>query len=402
MNCLRLRRRSLLATMFFDVFTPGVLSWLLMSTVPAQAQTQKVLYNFTGGHDGQSPQSALTAHAGNLYGTAYSGGLGYGTVFELSPNGGGWTQTVLYAFTGGIDGKYPAYASVVFDSAGNLYGSTLEGGTNNSGVIFELSPTGKSWTETVVYSFCSQFECADGEYPTSGPIMDSAGNIFGASANGAFELSPSGGGWNERAIYGYTGVSENSATLTMDAAGNLFGIIYIHTPRVEYSKVFELSPDGSSGWTPTVLTKFGGIAANGTLALDKAGNLYGTTIGNSKHDGTVFKLSIGKKGKWEKKTLHSFQGGMDGDEPWGGIVFDAAGNIYGTTLYGGKHGFGTVFELVPPARNGKYTEKILWNFGNKDGAVPVNSLILDDAGNLYGTAMGGGTTGNGVVFEVTP
>jgi uncharacterized repeat protein (TIGR03803 family) len=373
-----------------------------MATLPAQAQTQKVLYNFTGGHDGQSPQSALTAHAGNFYGTTYSGGLGYGTVFEVSPNGGGWTQTVLYSFTGGIDGRYPAYASVVFDSAGNLYGSTFEGGTNNSGVIFELSPAGKGWTETVAYSFCNQFECADGEYPTSGPIMDSAGNIFGVSANGAFELSPSGGGWAEHTIYGYNGVNQNSATLTMDAAGNLFGIVYIHTPKIEYSKVFELSPDGSGGWTPTVLHKFGGVGAYGTLVLDQAGSLYGTTAGSSKHDGTVFKLSPGKNGKWMKKTLHAFQGGTDGDVPWGGIVFDAGGNIYGTTLYGGAHGFGTVFELMPPARKGEYTEKILWNFSDKDGAVPVNSLILDDAGNLYGTAMGGGTTGNGVVFEVTP
>jgi uncharacterized repeat protein (TIGR03803 family) len=103
-----------------------------------------------------------------------------------------------------------------------------------------------------------------------------------------------------------------------------------------------------------------------------------------------------------KKTLHAFQGGTDGDVPWGGIVFDAAGNIYGTTLYGGTHGFGTVFELAPLALKGKYTEKILWNFNNNDGAVPVNSLILDDAGNLYGTTTGGGTTGNGVVFELTP
>jgi len=400
MNYPNSHRVSLLGTMILCVFTFGVFSSLVIAAYPAQAQTEKVLYNFTGGRDGQSPQSGLTPHGGNLYGTTYSGGLRYGTVFELTPNGGGWTQTVLYAFSGGADGRYPAYMSVIFDSAGNLYGTTVEGGTNNSGVVFELSPNGKNWTESVLYNFCSQADCADGEYPVSSLIMDAAGNLFGGTDNGVFELSPSGGGWTEQVIYNYGVDSENSSGLTMDAGGNIFGIIYVHTYRQEYSKVFELSPNGGGGWTPTVLHKFGGVDANGTPVLDQAGSLYGTTGPSKKNNGTIYKLTE-KNGKWMNKPLHVFNGG-DGNYPWGGLVFDSAGNIYGTTLYGGQYGFGTVFELVATARKNKYTEKILWDFNQANGAVPVNSLLLNDSGNIYGTTMGGGSNGQGVVFELTP
>jgi len=395
------RRTSLLSTSLLQKVTIAVLTLMLLALLaaqPASAQKQKVLYSFTGGHDGQSPQSSLTPHGGNFYGTTYSGGLGFGTVFELSPSGGGWTETVLYAFSGGSDGRYPAYMSVIFDGAGNLYGTTVEGGTSNSGVVFELTPNGQSWTASVLYNFCSQAGCADGEYPVSSLIMDAAGNLFGVTDNGVFELSPSGGSWTEQIIYNYGVESENSSGLTKDAAGNIFGIIYVHTFTREYSKVFELSPNGD-GWTPTILHKFSGVDANGTLALDQEGSLYGTTGPNNKNNGTIFKLT-GTNGRWMKKTLHTFSGG-DGNYPWGGIVFDAAGNIFGTTLYGGQYGFGTVFELAAPAHKNKYTEKILWNFNNTNGAVPVDSLFLDNSGTIYGTTTGGGSKGQGVVFQLT-
>jgi uncharacterized repeat protein (TIGR03803 family) len=385
----------------------AVVSVVLLVVSAAQAQTAKVLYNFKGGSsDGANPESSLTPDgAGNFFGTTYYGGLGYGTVFELSPNGKrGWKEAVLYRFCSAqncTDGSRPNYSDVIIDGAGNLYGTTFEGGANGAGVVFKLSPAGKSWTETVLYSFCSAQDCGDGRYPTNGLIADAAGNLYGAGDNGTFELSPSGGDWMEQVIYRYSSLSNGAAGLTMDADGNIFGIIYTDTPSEQAAKIFELTPDGEGGWTPTVLHKFSGAPVNGTLALDGAGNLYGTTGSSNKHDGIVFKLSPGQNGKWMKNTLHLFQGGADGDDPWAGVVLDAAGNIYGTTLYGGQYGYGIVFELVP-GRHGRYLEKILWNFNLTDGAASVADLVLDSAGNLYGTTTGGGSNGWGVVFEVTP
>jgi len=382
-----------------------VLSALLLIAIrPAQAQTETVLYNFTGGSDGGYPNSRLTSDGkGNFYGTTGSGGLGYGTVFELSPDSsGGWKETTLYSFTGGADGAWPVYSYVIFDSVGNLYGTASLGG-NGYGVVFKLSPVGASWTETVLYSFCAQIWCMDGADPMNGLIMDAAGNLYGTTWQGifgngtVFELSPSGGGWKEQVIY----TAETNASnpgLTMDAAGNIFG--------VSASTVFELSPNGQGGWNGNVIYTFNhpklGSTPVGTPAVDQAGNLYGTTaFGGAKGYGTVYKLIPGTK-EWKEKTLYSFKGGpKDGSRPWAGIVFDAAGNIYGTTDWGGKSAVGTVFELVPPIGTGKYyTEKVLWNFNITDGSEPEASLMLAGAGKLYGTTQFGGSSGNGVVFKV--
>jgi uncharacterized repeat protein (TIGR03803 family) len=190
----------------------------------AQAQTETVLYNFKGRSDGFTPQSRLTSDgAGNLYGTTSFGGLGFGTVFELSPNGGGgWNESVLYSFTGGTDGVNPYMSYVLFDSAGNPYGTAYEAGSYGYGVIFELSHTGTSWTEAVLYSFAGGTNDAN---PLNGLIMDPAGNLYGRTYGGGsgaiFELSKSGAGWTKQVIYtdapGYAG-------LTMDTAGNIFGV----------------------------------------------------------------------------------------------------------------------------------------------------------------------------------
>jgi uncharacterized repeat protein (TIGR03803 family) len=253
---------------------------------------------------------------------------------------------------------------------------------------------GRRWTESILYSFAERDEA----FPVEGLIMDAAGNLYGTlSVSGAvFELSPSGGGWTERLIYSF----DNTvlAGLTMDSSGNIFG--------VTSQFAFELSPDGNGSWNPTVIHRFrDGVEPNGTLVLDKAGNLYGTThAGGSKNAGTIYELIRQKQGEWIGRTLYLFKDGRDGRSPIG-IVFDAAGNIYGATTFGGEIGHissdGTIFELVPVG-NGRYREKVLWTFNNRYGRTPVANVILDDAGNLYGTADGGGSGGYGVVFEVTP
>ena len=372
---------------------------------PAQAQTETVLYNFKGGSDGFTPQSRLTSDgAGNFYGTTDFGGLGAGTVFELSPNGnGGWKETILYSFTGGADGSVPYFSYVLFDSEGNLYGTTYWGGSYGYGAVFELSPNGTSWRETVLYSFTGG---ADDANPMNGLIMDTAGNLYGRTSvsgggNGTiFELSKSGGEWTKQVIYdgvpGYAG-------LTMDASGNIFGVA---SNGGAIDLAFELSPNGQGGWNPTVIHTFSGgstdgLVAEGTPVLDHAGNLYGTTLGGgSKNNGTVYELIRGTNG-WTERILHSFQGGSnDGSDPFAGIVFDAAGNIYGTTEFGGNPLAGTVYELVAPVGTSGYKERVLWKFDTTDGYEPVDSLFLDSAGNLYGTTPEGGSNGDGVVFKV--
>jgi uncharacterized repeat protein (TIGR03803 family) len=402
---------------------------LLMAARPAQAQTETVLYNFcyTGYcSDGQHPESRLTADgAGNFYGTTNDGGCpvdgncGRGVVFEISPNGnenGG--ETVLYTFCseGGsncTDGANPTYSYVMFDGAGNLYGTTISGGAYGSGVVFELSPVGGTWTETVLYSFAGG---ADGANPVNGLVMDSAGNLYGtvtssdggSEGGGVFELSPYGGGWTEKMIYNASGGPGNYSGLTLDAAGNIFG--------TTVSTVFELSPNGQGGWDSAVLYTFvvngkDGYGPENAPVVDGAGNLYGTTVnGGAKNFGTVYKLIPGKKGKWTEKVLYSFKGKADSAYPWSGVVLDAAGNIYGTTDYADNSCAcdGTVFELVAPAGKGAYQEKVLSDFSrNGDGgAASVSSLILY-GGNLYGTTEYGGVEAyggpnSGVVFEVTP
>lgn len=369
---------------------------LLMAARPVQAQTETVLYNFTDGSDGGDPQSRLTSDKnGNFYGTTSKGGLGYGTVFELSPNGvGGWNESVLYSFTGGTDGGNPFLSYVTFDSAGNLYGTAYYGGVEGHGVVFELSPEGAGWSETVLYSFTS----GSNSNPINGLIFDTKGNIYGTThqtggtAGYVFELSPSGHNWTEQVIYSAT--SGSYAGLSMDGSGNIFG--------TTSSTVFELSPNGG-GWNSAVLHTFAGGSdgsnPDGTPVLDQAGNVYGTTDdGCEPSCGTLYELTPGKKG-WAEKILHHFTGHKkDGVNPET-IVFDSAGNIYGSAVEGGKAGVGIVFELVAPVGKGAYEERVLWSFNATDGSEP--SPVILDGGSLYGTA-GGGSSGSGVVFEVIP
>lgn len=371
---------------------------LLIATHPAQAQTETVLYNFSGGCGGPVwPTSSLIFDSsGNLYGTTNDTGCGpQEGVFELSPNGsGGWNLTVLQTL--GVTGYLPSqFSDLILDKQGNLYGTVTEGGAYGYGFVFELSPGGTGWTETDLYDFTGG---SDGGYPEYGATMDAEGNLWVTtdSPSTLDELSPSGAGWTEQTI----GSGAYWGRVAFDAAGNIF--------CSGYGDVVELTPNGSGGWTQTAIWfPPGNTFVNGFLAFDTAGNLYVTTIYGGAHCvrgggcGAVYKLSLGQDG-WTAEILYSFKGGKkDGAGPWSGVVLDAAGNIYGTTGVGGSSSMGTVYELLAPVRAGSYTEKVLWAFNGADGATPYDTPILDSAGNLYGTAEVGGSGGYGVVFEIS-
>ncbi|MGB8886031.1 MAG: choice-of-anchor tandem repeat GloVer-containing protein [Candidatus Korobacteraceae bacterium] len=386
---------------------------------------ESVLHSFdNNGTDGVNPYAGLIIDAtGNLYGTTAGGGIhSLGMVFKLSPReGGGWTETVLHSFGHGTDGAGP-YANLVMDAAGNLYGTTQLGGIHGTGTVFELSPEqGGGWTELVLHSFNDNG--SDGSYPLAGLIMDAAGNLYGMTQQGGihscggkncgtvFELSPrQGGGWTETVLHSFNNNGSDGANpqagLTMDAAGNLYGTTYrggIHSSGA----VFELSPREGGGWTETVLHSFGngtdGATPDSGLIVDAAGNLYGTTyFGGIHSDGTVFELSPREGGGWTETVLHSFGNGTDGMNPYAGLTIDATGNLYGTTVAGGLHSYGTAFELSP-RQGGGWTETVLHSFGNgTDGINPYASLLLDANGNLYGTTIVGGIHTYGTAFEITP
>ena len=392
----------------------------------AAAQVQeKVLHNFNfNGTDGLSPWAGLIFDAaGNLYGTTHQGGTyGAGTVFELMPGAGGtWTEQVLHSFSDGADGGDPE-AGLILDTAGNLYGTTATGGTYRDGTVFELTPAADgSWTEQVLYTFCSQANCTDGANPVAGLIFDAAGNLYGTTTGGgtsvyygtAFELTPAGGGtWTEKVLHNFnsdgTDGSNPSEGLVFDAAGNLYGTTF-YGGTYAYGTAFELTPAAGGTWTEKVLHNFNrdgtdGSGPHGVLTMDAAGNLYGTTAnGGNNFGGTAFELTPAAGGTWTEKVLHNFNiDGTDGVLPRGGLIFDAAGNLYGTTYAGGSYGYGMAFELTPAA-GGTWTEQVLYRFqGGTDGANPYAGLVRDAAGNLFGTTNQGGTSNYGTVFEITP
>ena len=383
------------------------------------ATSYKKIYNFAGGNDGSDPATPLAFdNAGNAYGTTASGGVfDFGTVFMLTPSG---QESVLYSFTGGGDGLDP-HSGVIIDSAGNLYGTTVAGGFgglcagDGCGVIFELSPSDGGWTETTLYSFTG---LNDGFGPGSGLIFDTAGNLYGTAPDGGkksdgvvFELSPSKNGWRYKVIHAFTGGKDGAVgslgSLLLDAAGNLYGTTELGG-AYGAGAVYELSPSVHGAWKTTALYEFKGMpdAASpyGGLIFDKGGNLYGTTyFGGAAGQGAVFQLVPEPNSTWQEKVLYSFQGGTDGSFPTSTLFFDSASVLYGTTSTGGRPSCdcGTVFKLT--LSRGSWNEKIVHFFGKgKDGSSPNYGLTPDHAGNLYGTAPVGGTGGQGVVFQFTP
>jgi uncharacterized repeat protein (TIGR03803 family) len=378
------------------------------------AQTEQTLYSFTGAADGANPLSSLVMDsAGNLYGTAWLGGAyGAGDVFELSPStGGGWTESVLYSFTGGADGANPFTADVIFDKAGNLYGTTTGGGTQGLGVVFELTPTSAGWTETVLHSFAGGI---DGQNPYAGLVIDPFGSLYGTTYGGGaygvgtvFQVKRgSGGQWTEKVIHTFdvkTG-SDPVGGLVFDSKGDLFGTTQ-GGGAYKVGVVFALLYSGKDVWTARVIHNFTGGSDGGypyaeRLIFDKAGNLYGTTQGGGVNNwGVVFKLFQSSKG-WKEQLLYQFNGAVEAN-PYAGLVMDGNGNLYGTCANGNMTTtVGSVFKLTP-AGGGKYTEADLHLFTKVDGEFPYAALLRDKAGNLYGTTDMGGASGMGVVFEVS-
>lgn len=380
-----------------------------------------LLYSFSGGNDGASPIGGLIMDgSGNLYGTTAEGGLGkYGTVFKLEPTGSGsYAESVLYSFTGGSDGGSPV-GGLIMDSSGNLYGATLTGGGDNVGVVFKLVPNGSGgYTESVLHTFTGS---ADGADPVGHLLMDSGGNLYGATEFGGgnntgtvFKLTPSGGGYAESVLYSFAGggdAANPAAGLIMDSTGNLYGTTAYggnSSAGYSYGAVFELASNGG-GYTESVLYRFtdGSDGANpfAGLIMDSSGNLYGTTQygGGSHNDGTVFKLAPNGSGGYTESVLYTFTGGGDGANPLDGLIMDNAGSFYSTTTSaGGSSNSGTVFTLSLDGSGG-YAESTLYDFtGDSDGELPTGGLIMDSTGNIYGTAGygGNGGYGYGTVFEI--
>lgn len=375
---------------------------------PVQAQTFKLLHSFKGKPDGAYPQASLiTDSAGNLYGTTEGGGAGHGTVFKRDTAG---HQISLYRFKGGSHGAYPLRGALVLDS-GTLYGTTYAGGHFGYGTVFKLDTTGH---ETVLYSFTGT--AGDGAYPYAGVVRDSTGNLYGTTAFGGgasysgvvFKLDTAG---TETVLHTFAGSPDGAypyGGVILDASGTLYGTSY-GGGTAGYGTVFKVSASGQE----TVVYSFGGKpdAADpyAGLTLDGAGNVYGTTYdGGASDNGTVFKLDA----SGQESVLYSFAGsGGDGAHPYAGVIVDASGNVYGTTYSGGDsscgtQGCGTVFKLDTAGR-----ETVLHIFeGHRgkfiDGSWPFGGLVLGTAGNLYGTTNKGGSRPLaqrvGTVFELTP
>jgi uncharacterized repeat protein (TIGR03803 family) len=417
----------------------------------AAGSTEFVIYHFPNGTfpitAGCEPQGNLVAdNAGNLYGTASCGESSWGTVFEMVrpiPPSTAWTETVLYSFSGGNDGGLPG-TGVIFDAAGNLYGTTLQGGASGVGTVFELSPPatpGGAWTESVLYAFLGG--TTDGAKPFTGLAWDSSGNLYGTTYQGGlndggycrvgcgtvFQLAhpgTPGGRWSESVIhffFGGRGSAPRSAPI-FDARGDLYGAT---SSGGLYSGglVYRLTPPTTSSgtWAYKVLHAFSGdrlstpdgAQAIGALTLRGKGVLYGTTYGGGAGQfGTVYQLvpPAVAGNAWTENILYSFSGRQvspeDGANPEANVIFDSAGNIYGTTNAGGDEtncslGCGTAFELSPPSSaGGTWTETILHKFINvDDGSDPSSGLVFGKNGVLFGVTLSGGRGGGvGTVFGV--
>jgi uncharacterized repeat protein (TIGR03803 family) len=398
----------------------SILTVLLLVCGSASAANTTQIYSFGGGSDGEYTDTELVRDsAGNLYGTSVQGGtFGGGTVFQLSPSGSGWTHTVLYNFTGGTDGGEP-YKGVTLDAHGNLYGTAVTGGGGSCeggcGVTYKLSRNGGAWTQTVIHEFTGG---NDGSGPGSPVTIDQHGNVYGTTptggANGVgvvYEIKPgAGGSWNLVVLHTFTGGTDglggSASRLLLDAAGNLYGVNTVGGAN-GFGNVFELSPSSGS-WKLTTLYSFkdqpDGASPYGGVIFDKSGNLYGTTYYAGAHDfGTVYKLAHNQN-SWTESVLYSFKGGPDGNSPISTLASDAQGNFYGTSSDGGSTqcGCGTIFK-ISPSTGGGWTESVVYRFtGAPKPGFAYNGMVPDGKESFYGATVHGGTGNDGAIYKFTP
>jgi uncharacterized repeat protein (TIGR03803 family) len=430
----------------------------ILLTAPANAQhtvnltwdasaSQIIGYNIYRGNSPNPPYKKLnsapnvptnysdtTAQGGHTYYYAATSVAQDGTESKYSnlgtatiPVGGAGTENALYSFTGsGGDPKLP-YAGLVFDAAGNIYGTTELGGTYNQGTVFEVVPSSDgTWTESVLYNFTGD---TDGGQPNGSLIFDAAGNLYGTTSFGGssnctqgcgtvFKLTPASGGWSESVLYTFTGGADGRepySRLQFDAAGNLYGTTLLGgnigtVCTTGCGTVFELKPSSGKTWKQSVLYAFAGAAdgamPTAALTFDTAYNLYGTASAGGSGSGVIYKLTPGSGGTWKQSVLHTFSGGYDGKTPYGDLILGASGNLYGTAYQGGvAPGYGVVFQLSLTSKG--WRERLLHVFYNAPAASPVAGLVMDPTGSLFGTTMLGATRtacggGCGNLFKLAP
>jgi hypothetical protein len=388
----------------------------------AWARTLKVLHTFGASGDGTIPYGPpVQDNEGNLYGVTYDGGTGQcsdygcGTVFELKRQANGtWKETILHSFTAGSDGSAPQ-GGLIFDSAGNIYG-TMRGDMSFAvGGVFELAPNSGGWSYRVVY----------GDNAGPGLVSDKFGNLYGKIGPGNYfgigaigELSPSSHGWiyTDLANFNPTVGYAPPAPPIWDGKGKMFGAAEdggISQPACWTSSgcgvIFKMMPSGDGTWTYHILHRFASFSTDGQtpdggLVMDASGNIYGVTgLGGVHNQGTVFKFAF-RGGQWKQTVLYSFPNCAEGCFPDGTLASDKAGNLYGVGSGGladcGGYTCGVVFKLTPQAR-GTWKYSVVHKFTGNDGAFPWG-VMVDGKGNLFGTTENGGTYNSGVAFELTP
>jgi hypothetical protein len=414
-------------------FRPAGLTHILAVTAIAvglapavrSATKYKVLHEFGSAEDGSLPSGSplLIDGKGSLYGSTYNGGTGKcsdygcGMTFELRPQADGtWKEIALHEFTGGKDGATPL-GNLVTDEAGNLYG-TMDGAGVGQAAVFKLSHRSRGWKVNLLYH----------QYLGPGLVLDSAGDLYGSLGRGNLgagavgELSPGAKGWTYKQLYSFCSPEggcpdgvEPDEPMSWDAHGNLYGttlfggISQLPCPGSAGCGVaFEMTPNSDGSWTYHVMHRFANFPTDGQypsgLVVDASGNAYGVTgYGGVHKSGTIYKMKPSTGGHWKQTVLYDFPNCAEGCGPGGPMVFDKAGNLYGTSSGGlGDCGYtcGVIFKLSPK-KDGTWTYSVVHRFDGKDGAFPW-PVIVDEKGNIFGTTENGGTYDSGVAFEITP
>jgi hypothetical protein len=440
------------------VFTVTLTAALLSAGFASAGSASTRIINFPSNFGTAQPIGLSMNDAGSFFGTAAKGGIkNVGGVFELHPPPAGslqWTGETIYTFAGGSDGASPTSQPLVFK--GTIYGTTSAGGagckwpgSSGCGTVFTLTPSanpGGGWTKKTIW----QFSQTDGATPTGKLAVDSNGVLYGTTQYGGtgsckngkivagcglvFKLAPpatASGKWKQTVLHrfaGGLGVSAPLGGVVADAKGNLYGTAYgaglsACGLSAQCGTVFMLKPPAKTGgaWTESILWRFkgnkDGALPYGAPIVEANGALIGTTLGGGGMNagicggfrcGSVFRLNppATANGKWTEDILYAFTGGADGAAPQTTLIQDAAGALYGTTLYGGNtgcnvSGCGVVFALRPDAEGKPWKEMTLYSFFNTTAYKPSQNLVADKAGHLIGTAQLGGTQGAGVLFEIS-